>query len=163
MSHVFNTASCQIIYLIHFHWRRVRVIGTIADGAPVIPISAQLKYNIDVVCEYIVKKIPVPIRDFLSEPRLIGMWSLFLHHFLSDIWFVSMCCSLNVTMRIFSKVVLTNMYRHIYLMQSQPWVPVHKIVTITVVFVIITFTLLSFTNQLQSHNFDFICIMHSGI
>jgi translation initiation factor 2 gamma subunit (eIF-2gamma) len=32
--------------------------GTIADGAPVIPISAQLKYNIDVVCEYICKKIP---------------------------------------------------------------------------------------------------------
>ncbi|KAK2182429.1 hypothetical protein NP493_354g03000 [Ridgeia piscesae] len=45
--------------------------GTIADGAPVIPISAQLKYNIDVVCEYIIKKIPVPVRDFLSEPRLI--------------------------------------------------------------------------------------------
>lgn len=36
--------------------------GTIADGAPVVPISAQLKYNIDVVCEYIVKKIPVPVR-----------------------------------------------------------------------------------------------------
>ena len=30
--------------------------GTIADGAPVIPISAQLKYNIDVVCEYIIQK-----------------------------------------------------------------------------------------------------------
>ena len=55
------------------HHRCTHVIGTIADGAPVIPISAQLKYNIDVVCEYIVKKIPVPIRDFLSEPRLIGM------------------------------------------------------------------------------------------
>ena len=48
-------------------------IGTIAEGAPVIPISAQLKYNIDVVCEYITKKIPVPLRDFSSEPRLIGM------------------------------------------------------------------------------------------
>ena len=46
--------------------------GTIAEGAPVIPISAQLKYNIDVVCEYITKKIPVPLRDFSSEPRLIG-------------------------------------------------------------------------------------------
>ena len=34
--------------------------GTIADGAPIVPISAQLKYNIDAVCEYIVKKIPVP-------------------------------------------------------------------------------------------------------
>merc|ERR1712045_734889 len=45
--------------------------GTVAEGAPVIPISAQLKYNIEVVCEYITKKIPIPPRDFLSEPRLI--------------------------------------------------------------------------------------------
>merc|ERR1719402_1060692 len=45
--------------------------GTVAEGAPVIPISAQLKLNIDVVCEYIVKKIPIPSRDFKSEPRLI--------------------------------------------------------------------------------------------
>ena len=42
-----------------------------AEGAPVIPISAQLKYNIEVVCEYIEKKIPVPLRDFTSEPHLI--------------------------------------------------------------------------------------------
>lgn len=27
------------------------VQGTVAEGAPVIPISAQLKYNIEVVCE----------------------------------------------------------------------------------------------------------------
>jgi translation initiation factor 2 subunit 3 len=47
------------------------VKGTVADGAPIVPISAQLKYNIDVVCEYIVKKIPVPVRDFTSSPRLI--------------------------------------------------------------------------------------------
>lgn len=47
------------------------VKGTIAEGAPIIPISAQLKYNIDVICEYIIKKIPVPLRDFTSEPRLI--------------------------------------------------------------------------------------------
>ncbi|GFR50164.1 hypothetical protein Agub_g12329, partial [Astrephomene gubernaculifera] len=45
--------------------------GTIADGAPVVPISAQLKYNVDVVCEYIVKKIPVPVRDFTSPPQMI--------------------------------------------------------------------------------------------
>uniref|UniRef100_A0A8C5L962 protein-synthesizing GTPase n=1 Tax=Jaculus jaculus TaxID=51337 RepID=A0A8C5L962_JACJA len=47
------------------------VQGTVAEGAPIIPISAQLKYNIEIVCEYIVKKIPVPPRDFTSEPRLI--------------------------------------------------------------------------------------------
>lgn len=45
--------------------------GTVAQGSPIIPISAELKYNIDVVCEYIVKKIPTPVRDFLSSPRLI--------------------------------------------------------------------------------------------
>ncbi|RVW26346.1 Eukaryotic translation initiation factor 2 subunit 3 [Vitis vinifera] len=45
--------------------------GTVADGAPVVPISAQLKYNIDVVCEYIVKKIPIPERDFTSPPNMI--------------------------------------------------------------------------------------------
>ena len=48
------------------------VQGTVAEGSPVIPISAQLKYNIDVICEYIVKKIPIPKRDFVSPPRLIG-------------------------------------------------------------------------------------------
>jgi len=45
--------------------------GTIADGAPVVPISAQLKYNVDAVCEYIVRKIPVPVRDFASPPQMI--------------------------------------------------------------------------------------------
>ncbi|KAG6600796.1 Eukaryotic translation initiation factor 2 subunit 3, Y-linked, partial [Cucurbita argyrosperma subsp. sororia] len=45
--------------------------GTVADGAPVVPISAQLKYNIDVVCEYIVKKIPIPERNFVSPPNMI--------------------------------------------------------------------------------------------
>ncbi|CAN0565808.1 unnamed protein product, partial [Ectocarpus sp. 12 AP-2014] len=47
------------------------VAGTVADDAPVIPISAVLKYNIDVVCEYINCKIPIPVRDFTSVPRLI--------------------------------------------------------------------------------------------
>ena len=45
--------------------------GTVADSAPVVPISAQLKYNIDVVCEYIVKKIPIPERNFVSPPNMI--------------------------------------------------------------------------------------------
>ncbi|VDD92905.1 unnamed protein product, partial [Enterobius vermicularis] len=47
------------------------VQGTVADGAPIIPISAQLKYNIDVVCEYLCKKVPVPVRNFLEPARLI--------------------------------------------------------------------------------------------
>ncbi|PQQ18277.1 hypothetical protein Pyn_23384 [Prunus yedoensis var. nudiflora] len=45
--------------------------GTVADNAPVVPISAQLKYNIVVVCEYIVKKIPIPERNFISPPNKI--------------------------------------------------------------------------------------------
>ncbi|KAL5969223.1 Eukaryotic translation initiation factor 2 subunit 3 [Taenia solium] len=45
--------------------------GTVAESAPIIPISAQLKYNIDVVCDYIVNSIPIPVRDFTSDPRLI--------------------------------------------------------------------------------------------
>lgn len=47
------------------------VKGTVAESAPIIPISAQLKYNIDVVCDYIVNSIPIPVRDFTSDPRLI--------------------------------------------------------------------------------------------
>jgi len=47
------------------------VAGTVADAAPIIPISAVLKYNVDCVCEYIARKIPTPVRDFASLPRLI--------------------------------------------------------------------------------------------
>ncbi|OQS07835.1 eukaryotic translation initiation factor 2 subunit 3 [Thraustotheca clavata] len=47
------------------------VAGTVAHDAPIIPISAVLKYNIDVVCEYIVRNIPIPRRDFVSKPKLI--------------------------------------------------------------------------------------------
>ena len=47
------------------------VTGTLAEGAPIVPISAQLAYNIDVVCEYLVNKVPIPKRDFSSSPRLI--------------------------------------------------------------------------------------------
>ncbi|XP_019096829.1 PREDICTED: eukaryotic translation initiation factor 2 subunit gamma-like [Camelina sativa] len=47
------------------------ITDTNAEGAPVVPVSAQLKYNIDVLCEYIIKKIPIPKRDFVSPPRMI--------------------------------------------------------------------------------------------
>ena len=47
------------------------ILGTVAESSPIVPISAQLKYNIDAVNEYIVKKIPIPVRDFTSDPRLI--------------------------------------------------------------------------------------------
>lgn len=47
------------------------VKGTPAEGAPIIPISGQLRYNIDVVCEYLCTRIPVPLRDFTAAPRMI--------------------------------------------------------------------------------------------
>jgi translation initiation factor 2 subunit 3 len=47
------------------------VQGTVAEKAPVIPISAQLKYNIEAICEYLVKKVPIPVRDFTCKPKLI--------------------------------------------------------------------------------------------
>eukprot|EP01001_Neometanema_parovale_P005715 NODE_2128_length_1505_cov_78.013748_g2025_i0.p1 GENE.NODE_2128_length_1505_cov_78.013748_g2025_i0~~NODE_2128_length_1505_cov_78.013748_g2025_i0.p1 ORF type:complete len:378 (+),score=89.97 NODE_2128_length_1505_cov_78.013748_g2025_i0:91-1224(+) len=45
--------------------------GTFADSSPVVPISAQRKYNIDVVCEYLCSHVPVPTRKFTCPPRLI--------------------------------------------------------------------------------------------
>ena len=44
--------------------------GTVADGAPILPISAQLGYNIDTVVDYLCR-IPIPVRDFLSAPQMI--------------------------------------------------------------------------------------------
>jgi translation initiation factor 2 gamma subunit (eIF-2gamma) len=41
------------------------VAGTIAGNAPIIPISAQLKYNIDIVCKNIVTKVS----------QLLGKWN----------------------------------------------------------------------------------------
>ena len=45
------------------------VKGTNAENSPIIPISAQLEYNIDVVCDYICR-VPIPIRDFTSPPKM---------------------------------------------------------------------------------------------
>lgn len=45
--------------------------GTVADGSPIIPISAQLKYNIDAINEALVTKIPVPVREFTKKPHMI--------------------------------------------------------------------------------------------
>ena len=38
------------------------VKGTVAENAPIVPISAQLEHNVDLVCHHIVKNIPVPVR-----------------------------------------------------------------------------------------------------
>merc|ERR1712007_335700 len=47
------------------------VAGTAADASPIIPISAVLKYNIDVVCEYLCTQVPIPPRDFTSDPLML--------------------------------------------------------------------------------------------
>lgn len=46
------------------------IAGSCAENAPIIPISAQLKYNIDVAVDYMTR-IPVPFRDFSSAPEMI--------------------------------------------------------------------------------------------
>lgn len=45
--------------------------GTVAEKSPVVPISAQLKINVDAVLDAIVHTIPVPVRDLSLEPRMI--------------------------------------------------------------------------------------------
>lgn len=45
--------------------------GTRVEKSPIVPISAQFKYNIDVVLQYLVNFIPVPIRDLTSSPRFM--------------------------------------------------------------------------------------------
>ena len=40
------------------------------QDSPIIPVSAQLNYNIDVLCDYIVNRIPIPKRDLTSTPRM---------------------------------------------------------------------------------------------
>lgn len=44
---------------------------TIARDSPILPISAQMKLNVDAVSQYIAEYIPVPLRDFTSSSRMI--------------------------------------------------------------------------------------------
>ena len=46
------------------------VKGTKATNSPIIPISAQLEYNIDAVIRYLCD-LPIPKRDFISPPKFI--------------------------------------------------------------------------------------------
>ncbi|MFB6174503.1 MAG: translation initiation factor IF-2 subunit gamma [Candidatus Nanohalobium sp.] len=47
------------------------VSGTVAEDAPVIPISAQHEINIDALLEAVDKEIPTPERDFESDPKML--------------------------------------------------------------------------------------------
>ncbi|RCI15141.1 hypothetical protein L249_6964 [Ophiocordyceps polyrhachis-furcata BCC 54312] len=55
----------------HYESIRKFIRGTVARASPVIPISAQLKLNIDVVLDAIVNTIPVPVRDFTMDPHMM--------------------------------------------------------------------------------------------
>ena len=55
------------------------VQSTNASSSPIIPISAQFKYNMDVVVEHLCK-IPVPVRDFVSPPKFIIVRSFDVNH-----------------------------------------------------------------------------------
>ncbi|MFQ5999378.1 MAG: translation initiation factor IF-2 subunit gamma [Candidatus Bathyarchaeia archaeon] len=46
------------------------VKGTIAQGAPIIPVSAQHSINIDVLLQAIEERIPTPSRDPTKSPRM---------------------------------------------------------------------------------------------
>ncbi|MGQ9542919.1 MAG: translation initiation factor IF-2 subunit gamma [Candidatus Bathyarchaeia archaeon] len=46
------------------------VKGTSAEGAPIIPISAQHGVNVDLLIETVEKKIPTPKRDPSANPRM---------------------------------------------------------------------------------------------
>ena len=54
------------------HYSQIRkfVQGTKAAKSPILPIYAQLKYNIDAVIYYLFN-LPIPKRDFISPPRFI--------------------------------------------------------------------------------------------
>ncbi len=46
------------------------VSGTVAENAPIIPVSAQQNANIDIVIEAIEKYIPTPVRDMDKPPMM---------------------------------------------------------------------------------------------
>jgi translation initiation factor 2 subunit 3 len=54
------------------HYRQIKefVKGTVAENAPIVPISAQQNINIDMVIEAIEKTIPTPPRD-VDKPALL--------------------------------------------------------------------------------------------
>jgi len=45
--------------------------GTVAGGSPIIPVSAQLKFNIDAVNMYLCTNVPIPKRDFTAPPQMM--------------------------------------------------------------------------------------------
>ncbi|KAH8110874.1 hypothetical protein DFH11DRAFT_1729866 [Phellopilus nigrolimitatus] len=61
------------------------VKGTVAEASLIVPISAQLKYNIDAVNEYVMKRIPIPVWDFMSSPWLVVIHSFDVNKFGTEV------------------------------------------------------------------------------
>ncbi len=47
------------------------VEGTVAEGAPIVPVSAQQEVNMDLLIEAIEEEIPTPDRDPDADPRML--------------------------------------------------------------------------------------------
>ncbi|KAJ2131007.1 eukaryotic translation initiation factor 2 subunit gamma [Coemansia sp. RSA 518] len=45
--------------------------GTSAQESTVVPISAEMKVNVDAVVEQLCQQIPMPVRDYASDPRMV--------------------------------------------------------------------------------------------
>ena len=54
------------------HYRQIKdfIKGTVAENAPIVPISAQQNINVDMVIEAVEKTIPTPVRDVNKPPLL---------------------------------------------------------------------------------------------
>ena len=63
----------------HYNQIRKFVQGTKAAKSPIVPISAQLKYNVDAVI-YNLCNLPIPKRDFVSPPRFIVVRSFDINY-----------------------------------------------------------------------------------
>ena len=55
---------------VQFQQIKTFVQGTEAAKSPIIPVSAQMKYNVDVVIQALCQ-LPIPKRDFISPPRFV--------------------------------------------------------------------------------------------
>jgi len=54
----------------HYNEIKKFVKGTVAENAPIVPISAQQNVNVDMVIEAIEETIPTPVRDLEKPPLL---------------------------------------------------------------------------------------------
>ena len=54
------------------NWKEIRkfIKGTVAEKAPIIPVSAQHRLNMDLLIEALEKNIPIPKRDLTAPPRM---------------------------------------------------------------------------------------------